>query len=83
MTALVIGAGVCGPVTAMAQQRAGIDAVVYDAHGPTTADVGSYLTVATNGLDALRAIDAHGPMLEAGFPSSRTVLFGGTGKRLV
>ena len=82
MKALIVGAGVCGPVTAMALQRAGIDAVVYDAHGPTAADAGSYLTVATNGLDALRAIDAHGPVLKAGFPTSRTALFSGTGKRL-
>ena len=82
MKALIVGAGVCGPVTAMGLQRAGIDAVVYDAHGPTTEDAGSYLTVATNGLDALRAIGAHGPVLEAGFPTSRTALFSGTGKRL-
>lgn len=82
MKALIVGAGVCGPVTAMALERAGIDVVVYDAHGPTAADAGSYLTVATNGLDALRAIDAHGPVLKAGFPTCRSVLFSGTGKRL-
>ena len=82
MKALIVGAGVSGPVTAMALERVGIDAVVYDAHGPTAADAGSYLTVATNGLDALRAIDAHGPVLKAGFPTSRTALFSGTGKRL-
>ena len=82
MRALIVGAGVCGPVAAMALERVGIDAVVYDAHGPTAADAGSYLTVATNGLDALRAIDAHSPVLKAGFPTSRTALFSGTGKRL-
>jgi FAD-dependent urate hydroxylase len=82
MRALIVGAGVCGPVAAMALERVGIDAVVYDAHGPTVADAGSYLTVATNGLDALRAIAAHGPVLKAGFPTSRTVLFSRTGKRL-
>ena len=82
MKALIVGAGVCGPVTAVALKRVGIDAVVYDAHGPTAAGAGSYLTVATNGLDALRAIDAHGPVLQAGFPTSRTALFSGTGKRL-
>jgi 2-polyprenyl-6-methoxyphenol hydroxylase-like FAD-dependent oxidoreductase len=82
MKALVVGGGVCGPVTAMALQRAGIDAVIYDDRGPTSGDAGSYLTVATNGLDALRAIDAHRPVLQAGFPTDRTVLFSGTGKRL-
>jgi 2-polyprenyl-6-methoxyphenol hydroxylase-like FAD-dependent oxidoreductase len=82
MKALIVGAGVCGPVTAMALERVGIDAVVYDAHGPTAADAGSYLTVATNGLDALRASGAHEPVLKAGFPTCRTTLFSGTGKRL-
>jgi 2-polyprenyl-6-methoxyphenol hydroxylase-like FAD-dependent oxidoreductase len=80
--ALIIGAGVCGPVAAMALQRAGIDSAVYDAHGPASTDAGSYLTVATNGLDALRAIDAHGPVEQAGFPTNRTLLFSGTGRRL-
>ena len=31
---LIIGGGVAGPVTAMALQRAGIQAVVYEAHAP-------------------------------------------------
>jgi FAD-dependent urate hydroxylase len=82
MKALVVGGGVCGPVTAMALQRVGIDAVIYDERGPASGDSGSYLTVATNGLDALRAIDAHDPVLQAGFPTDRTVLFSGNGKRL-
>jgi 2-polyprenyl-6-methoxyphenol hydroxylase-like FAD-dependent oxidoreductase len=82
MKALIVGAGVCGPVTAMALERAGISAVVYDARDRQASDAGSYLTVATNGLDALRAIDAHGPVLKAGFPTGRTALFSGTGKRL-
>ena len=81
-TALVIGGGVAGPVTAMALQRAGIEAVVYEAHPQTTEEVGSYLTVATNGLDALRAIDAHEPVLAAGFPTPTNVLLSATGRRL-
>jgi FAD-dependent urate hydroxylase len=81
-TALVIGGGVAGPVTAMALQRAGIDAVVYEAHARTTDDVGSYLTVATNGLDALRALGADGPVLDAGFPTPTNVLLSTTGRRL-
>ena len=81
MKALIAGGGVCGPVTAMALQRAGIDSVVYEAHGPV-ADIGSYLTVATNGLDALRAIDAHRGVLTAGFPTTWTRMASGTGKEL-
>jgi 2-polyprenyl-6-methoxyphenol hydroxylase-like FAD-dependent oxidoreductase len=78
---LIIG-GVAGPVTAMALQRAAIDAVVYEAHALTTQEVGSYLTVATNGIDALRAIDAHRPVLAAGFPTPTNVLWSGSGRRL-
>jgi len=72
-SALVIGGGVAGPVAAMALQRAGIDAVLYEAHTPTTEEeVGSYLTVATNGIDALRAIDAHEPVRPPAFPPRST-----------
>ncbi len=81
-TALIIGGGVAGPVAAMALQRAGINAAVYEAHGPTAEEVGSYLTVATNGLDALRAIDAHEPVLAAGFPTPVNVLVSSTGRQL-
>jgi FAD-dependent urate hydroxylase len=80
--ALIVGAGVCGPVAAMALRRAGIDATLYEARPEPKEDAGSYLTVATNGLDALRAIDACGPVFDAGFPTRETVLWSGTGKRL-
>jgi hypothetical protein len=39
-------------MAAMALPPAGIDAVVYEAHAPTSQEeVGSYLTVASNGID--------------------------------
>jgi 2-polyprenyl-6-methoxyphenol hydroxylase-like FAD-dependent oxidoreductase len=81
-TALVIGGGVAGPVAAMALQRVGLDATVYEAYEHPTADVGSYLGVATNGIDALQAIDAHQPVLAAGFPTAVNVLVSATGRRL-
>jgi FAD-dependent urate hydroxylase len=79
---LIVGAGVAGPVTAMALQRAGIDAVIYEAHVPTTGEAGSYLTVASNGIDALRAIGADAPVLAAGFPTPTNMLWSGSGRRL-
>ena len=33
------------------------------------ADAGSFLTVATNGLDALMALDAHEAVCDASFPT--------------
>jgi FAD-dependent urate hydroxylase len=81
--ALIIGGGIAGPVTAMALQRAGIDAVVYEAYDTSAGlDAGAFLTVAVNGLDALRTLDAHEPVLDAGFPTRSIEFFSGTGKRL-
>jgi FAD-dependent urate hydroxylase len=80
--ALIIGGGVAGPVAAMALQCAGIEATIYEAYPQRATDVGSYLTVATNGLDALSALDLHRPVLAAGFPTSHIVLLSGSGKRL-
>jgi 2-polyprenyl-6-methoxyphenol hydroxylase-like FAD-dependent oxidoreductase len=82
MRALIIGSGVAGPLAGMALQRAGIEPVVYEAHAQTSEEVGSYLTVASNGLDALRATNAEGPVLEAGFPTPVNVLLSSGGRRL-
>jgi 2-polyprenyl-6-methoxyphenol hydroxylase-like FAD-dependent oxidoreductase len=82
MIAIIVGAGVCGPVAAMALQRAGVGAVVYERHAATRDETGSYLTVASNGLDALAAIGAEQSVLTAGFPTTHIVLLSGTGKRL-
>jgi len=81
--ALIVGGGIAGPVTAVALQRAGIDSVVYEAYDTSAGlDAGAFLTVAVNGLDALRTLDAHEPVLGAGFPTGNIEFFSGTGKRL-
>ena len=79
---VIVGAGIAGPATAMALQKAGIGSVVYEAH-PTAADgVGAFLTLATNGADALRTLGADRSAIAAGFPTTAIVLWSGTGKRL-
>jgi 2-polyprenyl-6-methoxyphenol hydroxylase-like FAD-dependent oxidoreductase len=81
--ALIIGGGIAGPVAAMALQRAGIEAVVYEAYDTGAGlDAGAFLTVAVNGLDALRILEAHEQVLAAGFPTRSIEFFSGTGKRL-
>ena len=80
--ALIIGGGVGGPVAAMALGRAGMDSVVYEAYAGGADDAGAFLTFASNGLDALRAIDAHDLLLAEGFPTPRMEIQSGTGKRL-
>src|SRR5215212_392321 len=81
--ALIIGGGIAGPATAMALQRASIDSVVYEAYDTGAGlGAGAFLTVAVNGLDALRTLDAHAPVLAAGFPTRSIGFCSGTGKRL-
>jgi 2-polyprenyl-6-methoxyphenol hydroxylase-like FAD-dependent oxidoreductase len=81
-SALVIGGGIAGPVTAMALRRAGIDATVYEAY-PTTADgVGAGLSIAPNGLAALGVVDADEPVRRIGTPIKSLVMQSWTGKRL-
>jgi 2-polyprenyl-6-methoxyphenol hydroxylase-like FAD-dependent oxidoreductase len=81
-TAIIIGGGIAGPAAAMALQKAGIDPVIYEAR-PSGADgAGAFLTLAPNGADALRAIDADTSALAAGFPTPAIVLRSGTGKYL-
>jgi 2-polyprenyl-6-methoxyphenol hydroxylase-like FAD-dependent oxidoreductase len=81
-TALVIGGGIAGPAAAIALQKAGIDAVIYEAHPGSAEGIGSFLTLGSNGIDALRTIDAEGAALAAGFPTPGITLRGHTGKQL-
>src|SRR5215213_10481877 len=80
--ALIVGGGVAGPVATMALQRAGIDPVIYEAYAGGADDAGAFLTFASNGLDALRAIDAHNLVMDKGFPTPRMEIRSGTGKHL-
>ncbi|MFC4946148.1 FAD-dependent oxidoreductase [Pseudonocardia sp. GCM10023141] len=81
-TALVIGGGVAGPVAAMALRRAGIEAAVYEAHPGPADDIGSFLTLQINGIDALRAVDAYDAVAGAGFATPSMRLRSGSGKLL-
>jgi FAD-dependent urate hydroxylase len=81
-TALVTGAGIAGPVAAMALQRAGIEATVHEAHPGPADDVGAFLTLQVNGLSALRAIDADRAVAGLGFPTPTMRFRSGTGKLL-
>jgi len=76
--ALIAGGGVAGPITAMALQKAGIDATVYEAYDRTADGVGAFLTLAINGLAALRTLDLHTLVRERGFDTpSMSIGMGG------
>ena len=55
-TAVVIGGGIGGTVTAMALARAGIEATVHEAYPGGADGVGAMLSLAPNGLAALRIV---------------------------
>src|SRR5699024_11868019 len=76
------GAGIGGPVVAMPLRRARIAATVYEAYSAPAHGVGSFMNMATNGLDGLRVLDADEHVKAAGFATSRMVMSSGSGKRL-
>jgi FAD-dependent urate hydroxylase len=80
--ALIVGGGIAGPATALALHRAGFDPLVLEAHSDAADSVGAFLTLASNGIDALRVLDADRAALAGGFPTPLITLRSGTGKRL-
>ncbi|WP_067566424.1 FAD-dependent oxidoreductase [Nocardia acidivorans] len=79
--ALIIGAGIAGPVAAIALQRAGIAATIYESYSGTAESVGGFLTVAVNGQYALRTLELD-HCLAAGFPTPDMAISSGSGKLL-
>jgi 2-polyprenyl-6-methoxyphenol hydroxylase-like FAD-dependent oxidoreductase len=80
--ALIIGAGIAGPAAAMALQKVGIEATIYEAYETTAHGVGGTIGLSTNGLDGLRVIGAHEVVRSTGFPTSNVVTWIGGGRRL-
>lgn len=70
--ALIVGAGIAGPVTALALARAGIDAVVVDAHPEPGAGIGGSLALAPNGTAALEIVGAADAVRARSLPIERS-----------
>jgi len=81
-TALVIGGGIAGPVSAMALRQAGIEATVYEAYPRGPKGVGGGMTIAPNGLDALDVIGAGDLVRPAGADTTGIVMQDWKGSRL-
>ena len=79
-TALVIGGGIAGPATALGLQKAGIEPTVYEAHPAHADGIGGFLTLGTNGIEALRVLDADERALAAAFPTPAITLRNGAGR---
>lgn len=81
-TAIIIGGGIAGPATAIALHKAGINASVHEAHPRTADGVGAFLTLASNGLDALGVFGADRAAMAVGFATPAITLRNAAGKRL-
>jgi 2-polyprenyl-6-methoxyphenol hydroxylase-like FAD-dependent oxidoreductase len=80
-TALVIGGGLAGPAAAMALAKAGIEPTIYEARAEGAPVRGGGFNIASNGLDALAAIDALDATAGLGLPAPR-LSFSGRGHDL-
>ncbi|MFI9383633.1 FAD-dependent oxidoreductase [Kutzneria sp. NPDC052558] len=65
---LIIGGGIAGTSAALAAHKAGLDVTVCEAHPDSGADIGAFLTLASNGMLALAQLDAAEAVARVGFP---------------
>lgn len=79
---LIIGGGVAGSAAALAVHKAGFEVAVYEAHPDSGADIGAFLTLASNGMLALAQVAAAQPVADAGFPLTSMRLTGDTGEEI-
>ncbi|APR77305.1 Salicylate hydroxylase [Minicystis rosea] len=81
--ALIVGAGIAGPVLAIALRRAGFEPRVVEAYPEgASRGAGTWLTVAVNGLAALSTFDLQRGVLEVAFPSREIELCNSAGRIL-
>ncbi len=81
-SALVIGAGIAGPVTALALRKAGVEVTVFEAYPTAADDVGGVLTLAPNGLAALGLVGVGDALAAVGQPMPHMVFEDGRGRRI-
>jgi 2-polyprenyl-6-methoxyphenol hydroxylase-like FAD-dependent oxidoreductase len=82
MRVVVIGGGVAGTVSALAFRRIGAEVTVCEAYADPGGDVGSFVSLAANGLRGLEAVGCLERVRRRGFAVPRQRLVSGTGRRL-
>jgi 2-polyprenyl-6-methoxyphenol hydroxylase-like FAD-dependent oxidoreductase len=80
--ALIIGGGIAGPLTAMALQRAGVETDVYEEYGRGSDGVGAFLTLAVNGMEALRALGLYDLVRDLGTDTPKMDIINARGRLL-
>ena len=79
--ALIIGAGIAGPVAAILLKRAGFDAELFEAF-PYSTGIGGGLQIAPNGMRVLAAIGLADDMIAAGSISGSFDFCSKSGRRI-
>jgi salicylate hydroxylase len=82
MQVIVVGGGVAGTVAAIAFRQRGADVTIVEAYPDPGGDVGSFLSLATNGLRGLAAINCLDRVRAVGFTVARQRLWTGSGALL-
>jgi salicylate hydroxylase len=82
MKIAVTGAGVAGSACAIALTRIGADVTVYEAYEDPAGTVGSFISLAVNGLRVLDTFGCLPTIQQAGFPVARQRMWSGSGKLL-
>ncbi|HEV7712128.1 MAG TPA: FAD-dependent oxidoreductase [Asanoa sp.] len=80
MRATVIGAGVAGTVSAIALRRQGAEVTLFEAHPDPGGEVGSFVSLAVNGLRGLAAIDCLDRVQTRGMPIARLRMWSAKGQ---
>lgn len=75
MHVIIAGCGIAGPVAAIALQRAGIQATIYERRRAEAPDEGLFLSLASNGLRALDDLALTKPLLEADVTPTPNMVF--------
>ena len=82
MEVVVAGGGVSGAATAIALRRIGSDVTLYETHPDAAGQVGSFLSLASNGLRGLKTLGCLDQVQEAGFAVPTQRMWSGTGRLL-
>lgn len=81
--AVIIGGGIAGTLAAIALRRAGWTAQIHEARAEDADERGAFLTVAENGLAAMRLLGLDpGAVMAAGYPTPHMLLGNGAGRLL-
>ena len=80
--AIVVGGGIAGTATAIGLRRVGVEVTVYEAYADPAGEVGSFVSLAANGLRGLRTLGCLDDVRAAGFAVPDQRMWSGSGRLL-